>query len=134
MKKILVATLISVFSFNIEVLAVDKTQAQIKTEGIEVSTKEAKKALMKKSYVFIDVRNKWEYDNGHIKGIKLIPLSEIDTEALKLDKSKNYITVCGAGVRSKTAAEKMQKLGIKVFSMKGGMNEWNEKGFPVTQD
>lgn len=134
MKKILLSTLILVFSFNIESLAVDKTQFQIKTEGIEVSTKEAKKALIKKTHVFIDVRKKWEYDNGHIKGIKLIPLSEIDTEALKLDKNKSYITVCGVGVRSKTAAEKMQKLGIKVFSMRGGMNEWQEKGFPITQD
>ena len=137
MKKIILTCILLLANINSFSYANDQKNIQkiknIQNNNIEISAKEAKKALIKKTHVFIDVREQWEYDNGHIKGVNLIPMSNIDANSLKLDKSKKYITVCGAGVRSKTAAEKMKKLGLNVVSMSGGMNEWSEKGYPVNK-
>ena len=133
MKKLIIAILLA--SSTQYAYADNKSKSELnQTNSIEISTQDAKKALIKKDHIFIDVREKWEYDNGHIKGIKLIPLSKIPTESLKLDKKAKYIAVCGVGVRSKKAAEKMKKLGLNVVSMAGGMNEWQEKGYPVKKD
>ncbi len=100
-------------------------------ENLEISVNTAKTALSKKTHVFIDVREDWEYKEGHIPGIKLISLGNIEKEAQKLDKKVKYITVCAAGRRSKKAAEQMKKIGLNVVSMQGGMMKWQEKNYPV---
>ena len=88
-------------------------------------------SLLKKEVVFIDVREQYEYDSGHIKGIKLIPMGELEKQIPLLDKKLKYITVCGIGVRSLKAAKKMKEAGLNVSSMSGGMTEWTLKGLPV---
>ena len=133
MKKIILTSII--LSFSLPAFSAPQKPVEIKSVNkTEISTQEAKNLLNKKNYVFIDVREKSEFDEGHIKGVKLIPLSTINTEALKLDKNAKYITVCRSGRRSAKAAEEMKKLGFNVVTMKGGMLEWQEKGLPVTKN
>ena len=112
---------------------VNNKEAVQENNKLEISVEEAKKVLNDSNYVFIDVREPSEYEEGHIEGIKLIPLSNIPDYSTKLDKSKKYVAVCRSGARSKSATEKMQALGLNVVNMSGGMNEWSEKGYPVTK-
>ncbi|MFN3444270.1 MAG: rhodanese-like domain-containing protein [Bacteroidia bacterium] len=102
MKKVLIGSLLISFALTSTVYANNQQtkQKSVVSDKQEISVKDAKQALNKKTHVFIDVREQSEYDNGHIKGIKLIPLSTVQTEALKLDKSKKYIAVCHSGKRS----------------------------------
>lgn len=134
MKKILVTSLLISLNFSGLVYANPVVKTTQTSNQKEISVDKAKKALNDKNYVFIDVREKEEYDEAHIKGVNLIPLGNIKSGALNLDKKQKYITVCRSGKRSKMAAEEMKKLGLNVVNMTGGMNEWQAKGYPVIKE
>ena len=77
--------------------------------------------------IFLDVREKNEYDAGHISGA--IKLSWIQLEAriaLAIpDKSTPILTYCAIGHRSAIAADILQTLGYRdVVSLKGGLQAY----------
>ncbi len=80
------------------------------------------KALVEAGAVIIDVRTPQEYDAGHIKTSKNIPLQTIQKAIPELKKSgKVIITVCRSGSRSGMAKSIMKSAGIEVYN--GG--PWN---------
>lgn len=77
------------------------------------------KAIMKeKEYVVLDVRNKDEYDEIHVRGAINIPVDNID-ESIELDKNKNIFVYCKSGKRSAMAFEKLKSLGYIVYDLGG---------------
>ncbi len=80
------------------------------------------KSLKENGAIIIDVRTPNEFDHGHIKGSKNIPLDKIQRE-LKTIKNMNkpIITVCRSGSRSGMAKRILQNAGIEVYN--GG--PWN---------
>jgi len=77
--------------------------------------------------LILDVRTEAEFAQGHLNNAVNIPDYEIEEryKELNVSKDKPIIVVCAAGVRSKSAAEKLSKLGFtKVYNMLGGMNQW----------
>ncbi len=99
----------------------------------EVTPELTSDAIQNRTHIVIDVREKNEYDAVHIKGVSLLPLSILSQGISKLDKNQKYITVCHSGKRSAKAAEEMEKAGLLVVSMKGGMVSWEAKGLPVVK-
>ncbi|HEU4714135.1 MAG TPA: rhodanese-like domain-containing protein [Pyrinomonadaceae bacterium] len=59
-----------------------------------VTTKELETMLKDGTAIVVDVRNKAMYDAGHIRGAKLLPVTEIDKRADELPKNKMIITYC----------------------------------------
>ena len=54
-----------------------------------------------KGAIILDVRTKSEWDNGHIKNAKHIPLNDLQNHIGKLTKMKKpVITCCASGARS----------------------------------
>ena len=103
----------------IEVLSVDEAyQAYISNSG----------------YVFVDVRSVSEYEDGHIEGAILIPLSEIDDMLSELPKDKPIVVYCNGSScnRSGAAAKILVNNGFtEVYDLGGtGIIEWIEKGYP----
>lgn len=81
----------------------------------------------------LDVRERDEFDAGHVKGALFIPRGflEIKVEDALPDKESPVIVYCQGGVRSAMAAKAMQDLGYKnVLSMSGGFGLWKRSGFP----
>lgn len=82
----------------------------------------------------IDVREPGEYSGplGHIKGSRLIPLSELSRRADELDRNKPIVAVCRSGARSAQAVVLLQKAGFfEVANLAGGMLRWRATGYPV---
>jgi sulfur dioxygenase len=84
----------------------------------------------------VDVREPGEYNGelGHIPGSTLIPLRELADRAQEIDSHRNrhVIAVCRSGVRSTTAAAILEGLGYeRVYNLKDGMVEWNDRKLPV---
>jgi rhodanese-related sulfurtransferase len=73
--------------------------------------------LLDEGAVIIDVRSPLEFNNGHIKGSKNIPL---DTLQRRLDEivkfNKPLITVCQSGMRSSTAKSFLEGKGLRVVN------------------
>jgi rhodanese-related sulfurtransferase len=95
-----------------------------------------RKALADKKAVLIDVREKSEWDQGHLKDAKLLPLSLLKGETLPKDvaellpKDKVAYLHCAAGRRVLAAAEILKKQGYDVRPLKDGYKVLLDKGFP----
>jgi rhodanese-related sulfurtransferase len=59
-----------------------------------VSVSELKTALEKNEAVVVDVRGEVEYDLGHIRGSRSIPLGLIASRAGELPRDKLIVTYC----------------------------------------
>lgn len=86
------------------------------------------KQLMQEGAIIIDVRTPQEYDGGHIKGSKNLPLGELSNKLSHVsDKSKAYITVCASGMRSASAKSLMKRNGYQNVYNGGGWQSLRSK-------
>ncbi len=86
-----------------------------------------------KNYQLIDVRQPAEYEQGHIPGAKLMPLSEVETKLFSLPNDRDLIFYCHNGGRSQWAASLVGESEISaktVYHLWGGMLAW--EGRPLT--
>lgn len=69
--------------------------------------------LVESNAYIIDVREVREYENGHIKGAKNIPLSQLRERVNEIPKDVTVYLHCRTGQRSYNAALALQNLGYK---------------------
>jgi len=80
--------------------------------------------LVEQKAVILDVREKPEYEQGHITGATLIPLSELRQRVDEIPKDQPVYIHCRSGQRSYNACLALQARGYdKVFNMSGGFME-----------
>ncbi len=70
----------------------------------------------------VDVREKDEYESGHLENAINIPLSVL--EAIDLDKDARIIVYCQSGGRSSNARSILENLGYTDVVDMGGINDW----------
>ena len=76
---------------------------------------------MKNKEFLLDVREEYEYQDGHIKGAINIPLREILEKKDTLPKDKDIYVYCRSGHRSADAVNFLKSLGFeKVHNVEGG--------------
>lgn len=76
--------------------------------------------LVEKGAYIIDVREKVEYDNGHIIGANNIPLSELRSRINEIPKDKKVYIHCRTGQRSYNATLALQHLGYtNIYNITG---------------
>lgn len=74
----------------------------------------------------VDVRQPKEYEQGHIPGSKLLPITELKSRLGELDPEKPALVYCAVGGRSRVAAQMLAGQGYKsVYNLKGGFKAWN---------
>ena len=80
---------------------------------------ESVKEFMEKGAVVIDVRSREEFETGHIKGSKNVPLNIISSKINDIKKlNKPVIACCASGMRSAQATSILKSNGIN--AMNGG--------------
>lgn len=94
-----------------------------------------KKSLADGKAVLLDVREKSEWDNGHLKDAGHLALSRLKDNVKAEDvagvapKGKVLYLHCGSGIRCLRAAEALKKLGYDVRPLKAGYRDLLEAGF-----
>jgi molybdopterin/thiamine biosynthesis adenylyltransferase/rhodanese-related sulfurtransferase len=86
--------------------------------------------------VLVDVREKLEWNDGHIPGAIHVPRGylELQIEEAVPDKSKKVVLYCAGGVRSLMAGATLQQMGYEdVVSMSGGFGSWKGNGYAFVQ-
>lgn len=86
-----------------------------------VSTAEFVQILTEKPIV-LDVREPFEFTEGHIPGAKNATLGTISTYKGIVDE-KIYV-ICQSGIRSKSATDILISKGYNAINVKGGMMNW----------
>ena len=94
----------------------------------EISYPEAiqiQRQRQQKDYVWIDVRSKMEYEEGHLPGAISFPLQEINQISLPnwINKDTIIFCYCQSGNRSRKASKLLQEEGYaNVYNIRGGLN------------
>ncbi|HUQ16671.1 MAG TPA: molybdopterin-synthase adenylyltransferase MoeB [Candidatus Saccharimonadales bacterium] len=106
-------------------------------ERVREATPQEVQELLRSGEVQLgDVREKSEWDEGHLPGAAFVPKSYLEqwAEDRLPNKDQTTILYCAGGVRSVMAADTLAKLGYsKVISMTGGYNRWKDSGLPWTK-
>jgi rhodanese-related sulfurtransferase len=102
-----------------------------------------KAAMANKDAVLVDVREKSEWDDGHVDGALLVPLSWLREEskgdkfadrlAEKLPAKKILYVHCRSGKRALTAASMLRKQGYDARPLKAGFDDLRQAGFSVAK-
>jgi len=83
--------------------------------------------------LLIDVREESEWNEVHIPGAMLIPLSQFVARQDEIPAGRALIMQCRSGGRSGQAALVLRTAGrSNVANLAGGITDWEAAGLPVT--
>lgn len=82
--------------------------------------------------VVIDVRESWEYAQGHVPGAQLVSLGELARRTGEFDPKQPIAVICASGGRSQSAAALLGRKGFDtVYNVLGGTLNWMQHGLPL---
>jgi glyoxylase-like metal-dependent hydrolase (beta-lactamase superfamily II)/rhodanese-related sulfurtransferase len=85
--------------------------------------------------VVVDVREPWEYRQGHVPGALLIPLGQLAMHLGELDVEQPVAVICATGNRSQSASALLGQKGFKtVCNVVGGTTLWMRSGLEIERN
>nr|WP_229457993.1 rhodanese-like domain-containing protein [Massilia glaciei] len=108
----------------------------LQPRGKRASALQATQLINKGKTLILDVREPAEFEKGHLRDAKNIPLAELAKRIGELEKSKSrtIIVVCQNGARADRAAVELGKAGFAdVVSLDGGIGAWQTAGLPLAK-
>ena len=84
--------------------------------------------------LFVDVREREEWEEGHIPGAVHVPRGNLESriEGVAPDRDKQLVLYCASGARSAFSAKTLGDLGYTdVTSLAGGFADWKRNGYDV---
>jgi rhodanese-related sulfurtransferase len=86
--------------------------------------------------VFLDTREKIEFEVSHLKGARWVGFETFDMSALDtIDKDQTIVVYCSIGARSQDIGKMLQNSGYNsVFNLYGGIFHWVNEGLPVYKE
>ena len=107
----------------------EKLVADAKKNITEISPEDAAAKLQNAAAAIVDVREKDEWDEGHIKGAIHIPYYFLEQRLQKLDNTHPLAVTCASGQRSSLACSILQRHGFtQLFNVIGGTDAWIQAG------
>jgi rhodanese-related sulfurtransferase len=103
----------------------------------EISVREAWQRLTaegepKSRPALVDVREAWEYAQGHAARAINIPLSELQAREGEVPRDRDVLLICHVGQRSFVAARFLRNQGVeRVVNVDGGTDAWEAAGLPM---
>jgi len=104
--------------------------------GAVVGVQELVQLVNNENALVVDVRDKAEFDQGHIVDAINIPFASIETRADELNKHKDrpIVIACKMGQHSGAAGTALRKKGFEnVSRLRGGVAEWRVQNLPVVK-
>ena len=107
-----------------------------RTGSASVGPQQAVMLINRKDAIVVDVRDKKEFESGHIVDSINIPLAKLKQRVteLKKHKEKPVVVVCKLGQHSGDAAKTLMEEGhAEVYKLSGGLTEWKSQSLPLVQ-
>ena len=98
----------------------------------QMSVAELREKIADGSVNVVDVRNPGEWNDGHMPGVKNVPLGVIGDRVGEMPTGKPLVLHCQGGTRSSIAASVLQARGVKnVINLTGGFGAYKKEGGEV---
>jgi rhodanese-related sulfurtransferase len=81
--------------------------------------------------LFLDVREPYEWDSGHVEGSLHIPIGQLNERVDELDSARKVVVVCQVGQRSELVANWLSEQGFDAHNLEGGLVAWITEGLPL---
>lgn len=126
------ATFVGLLPFSLYLLVIGSVPTTSSASALEILSRTDSPAVL------VDVRPEPAHSERHIVGASSLPLAQL----LKLDKAddlpktlqgRTLLLVCDSGLLSVQAARHLDALGVNVFSVRGGMQDWG-RAWPKFED
>jgi len=104
--------------------------------GATLSAQQVVNLVNNEGAVVVDIRDKAEFDAGHIVGSINIPYANLEARADELKKhaDKPLVVACKMGQQSGAAGTALRKAGFEnVVRLRGGITEWRGQSLPVVK-
>ena len=92
--------------------------------------------INRRDAVVVDVRDKKEFEAGHIVDAVNIPLAKLKAglNQIKKYKERPLVVVCKLGQQSPQAVKTLEEEGYnEVYRLNGGISEWKAQSLPLVQ-
>lgn len=99
-----------------------------------IGPQQAVALINRRDAVIVDIREKKEFDSGHIVDSIHIPLAKLKQRLAELKKhtEKPVVVVCKLGQQSGEAAKTLSEAGhVEVYKLSGGLAEWKAQSMPL---
>lgn len=109
---------------------------ETKRGGNAVTAQQLVDMVNRQDAVVLDIRDKKEFQSGHIVDALNIPYSALDS---RLDELKKYrdrpiVVACKMGTNASAAGALLRKQGFEhVSRLSGGIAEWRNQNLPVVK-
>src|SRR5947208_1208135 len=103
-------------------------------DGIELVDRQELAARLKRGEVMVlDVRPTAEFEAGHIRGAKSVPITELRRQLRALPKSTEVVAYCRGPycVYADDAVRELVRKGYRARRLVDGFPEWKRAGLPV---
>lgn len=107
-----------------------------KSSGESVSCQQAVMKINRANAVVLDIRDKKDFDAGHIVDSIHIPLAKLGARVSELEKHKAnpVIVACRLGQHSADAVKILKSAGFtQIARLSGGITEWRADNLPLVQ-
>jgi hydroxyacylglutathione hydrolase len=82
----------------------------------------------------VDVREPFEWDDGHIEGAAHLPMGEALRRMAELPAARPKAVLCAGGLRSSTVISALSRQGMGGwYNVSGGMAAWLKAGYPAVK-
>ena len=113
-------------------MIVKKLFGTAQQEPTTVGVDAAKARIEAGAALLVDVREREEWQAGHVAGATHIPLGTLPGAASSLPKDREMLVICRTGNRSAKAQAKLAQAGFtQVTNVTGGMTAWAEHDLPI---
>ncbi len=118
-----------------EVLQAWETRGRVLETVRKVDPSSLRQMIGHDAVTVLDVRERAEYQAGHIPGSVNIPLAQIERRLGELPPSRPLAVHCQGGTRSAIAASLLQRQGRSdILDLSAGFRGWHAEGEPVEDD
>lgn len=82
----------------------------------------------------IDVREGWEFAQGHVPGASWIPMNQVPDNPDAFRADQPVFVICRSGNRSGQVVTWLAQRGIATINVSGGTADWDAHGYPLATE
>jgi len=113
-------------------LAVLFYEIRLQTSKVSALSSAQAVRLINQGAKVIDIRDRAQFDSGHIVDSINVPAPDLDGGHKRLKNAKTIILICDNGSKSRQSIATLKNEGLEnIFSLQGGLSTWRQDNLPI---